>query len=150
MKTILPLLLLACALFGAVRLPAEPATTIAPSATETREMVALEKFLALDDAQLDEMQRAIARVRAMSPAERAKLRGQIAQFRQLPAAERQAWRQGWGQLPAELRDGWREMMQSATEAERAEIHRQLEAAAPGERIAVRRQLVDEFLRRRGK
>lgn len=145
MKTTLAKTILCLALVG---MPLRAAD--APAAPATGELVALEKFLTLDDTQLDELQRAIARVRAMSPDERAKLREQIAQFRQLPAAERQAWRQGWGQMPAELRDGWREMMQSADDAQRAEIRRQLEALPPAERGPARRKMVEEFLRARAR
>ncbi len=145
MKTLLLKTILGLALTGWPLVAAQP-----PVAPANGELGALEKFLALDNAQLDELQRAIVRVRAMTPAERAKLREQIEQFRQLPAAERQAWRQGWGQVPADLRDGWREMMQSADATQRAEIHRRLEAVPPGERVAERRKMVEEFLRNRAR
>ncbi|MBI2511838.1 MAG: DUF3106 domain-containing protein [Opitutae bacterium] len=145
MKTIHSTLILCLALAG---MPLRAAD--APATPAAGDLVALEKFLTLDDAQLDDLQRAIARVRAMTPAERTKLREQIVQFRQLPAAERQAWRQGWGQMPAELRDGWREMMQSADDAQRAEIHRRLEALPPAERVAARKKMVEEFLRTHAK
>lgn len=118
----------------------------APAGAPARELAGLEQFLSLSDAQLDELQAALARVRAMSPAERARLKQQIEEFRQLPAERQQALRQGWGQMPADLRDGWREMMHAADDAQRAEIRRQMDAAAPEERTAVRRRLVEEFRR----
>lgn len=141
MKTKTLALLLPLLLLGVPVLPAAE-----PSAAQAREMDALEKFLALDDTQLDEMQAAIARVRAMRPEERAQLRGKIREFRQLPAEQRQALRQGWGQMPEHLRDGWREMMQAADEARRAQVRAELEKAAPEEKNAVRQRLVEEFLR----
>ena len=118
----------------------------APADAPARELAGLEQFLSLSDAQLDEMQAALARVRAMSPAERARLKQQIQEFRQLPAERQQALRQGWGQVPADLREGWREMMHAADDAQRAEIRRQMEAAAPEERTALRRRLVEEYRR----
>lgn len=120
------------------------------AATETKaapaELANLERFLALSDAELDGLQRAIAHVRAMTAAERAEAREQIAQYRRLPAEERQAWRQGWGQMPADLRDGWRAMMQASSESERTAIRQRLEGLSPDERQVLRRQLVEEFRR----
>lgn len=113
-----------------------------------RELSTLEQFLSLDDAQLAQLQQAIARVRAMTPAERARLRAQIDAFRRLPAPEREQLRRGWGHEPAAVRDGWRDLMQSLDETGRAEIRRQLEGLAPEERTKRRRELVEKFLRER--
>jgi hypothetical protein len=122
--------------FAAARTEAGPAPDLA----------ALEQFLNLSDAQLDEMQAALARVRAMLPAERARLRDEILAYRRLPAGERAAIRQGWGHVPAEVREGWREMMQSLDPARRAEIQARLAQLPPAERTACRRELVERYLK----
>lgn len=113
-----------------------------------RELATLEQFLALDDAQLDQMQQAIARVRAMKPAERAQLRAKIDEFRRLPAGEREQLRRGWGHESSAMRDGWREMMQSLDDAGRAELRRKLDGLSPDEKAELRRELVEKFLRDR--
>lgn len=112
------------------------------------ELAALEQFLALGDAELAQLQQAIARVREMTPAQRAGLRAQIERFRQLPAPQREALRRSWGQETPEMRAGWREMMQSLDEPARAAVRRRLEAAKPEERLAVRREMVERYLRER--
>jgi len=81
---------------------------------ELKELASVEQFLGLTDAELDQMQQVLARIRAMKPAERIALRAEIEKYRQLPEAQRQQLRQGWGWMPREVQDAWREMMQSAT------------------------------------
>lgn len=121
-----------------------------PGQTASGELAALEQFLDLSDAELAQMEQIIARLRAMTPAQRSALRDEIAAFRKLPEPQRQQIRQGWGQMPAEIQAGWREMMQNATPERRAEIQARLQALAPDAKAAYRRQLVDEYLKSKSK
>jgi hypothetical protein len=116
------------------------------SPAELKEMAAVEQFLGLSDAELDQMQQVIARIRAMKPEERTALRAEIARYRQLPEPQRQQLRQGWGWMPPEIQDGWREMMQGATPERRAEIQAKLQSLAPDQKTAYRRQLVEAYLK----
>ena len=83
---------------------------------------------------------------AMTPEERAKLREEIAAFRQLPEPQRQQLRRGWGAMPAELQAGWREMMQSASPERRAEIQARMQSLPPDEKTRYRREVVEEYLK----
>ena len=121
--------------------PAPPPLRPAP-----QEMAALGHFLDLTDEDLDQMQRVIARIRAMDPAERAALRAEIEKFRRLPEAERHQLRLGWGALDPDLQEAWRRMMQAASPERRAEIQRRLQALPPEKKAALRRELAAEFLR----
>lgn len=120
-------------------------TTAAPALPAAQEMAVLEHFLELTDADLDQMQQVITRIRAMTPAERAALRREIRNYRQLPPQERQLLRQGWGAMDRKIQDGWRRMMQTASPERRAEIQALMQAAAPEEKNALRRRLVEEYL-----
>jgi len=135
--------------FGALLLVPIPARAgdEAPLRPAPQEMAALEHFLDLTDDDLDQMQRVIARIRAMKPAERAALRAEIERYRRLPENERHQLRLGWGGLSPQLQDAWRRMMQAATPARRAEIQQRLQALPPEQRAALRRELAEEFLRR---
>jgi hypothetical protein len=126
-----------------------PANTAA-ELPASREMAALEHFLDLTDDDLDQMQRVIARIRAMSPAERAALRLEVEKFRSLPAPQRHQLRLGWGALDERLQDGWRRMMQAATPERRAEIQARLQALPPEKKAAYRQELAEAFLRQEGK
>lgn len=128
--------------------PAAPGQAAAPRAEAEADLAVLEQFLTLSDAELAQVEQAVAQVRAMSPAERAALREQIAAFRQLPADERARMRQGWGGMAPEIRQGWREMMQAATPERRAEIHAHLQSLSPEERVEYRRRLVEAYWRER--
>ena len=110
------------------------------------ELAALDQFLNLSDAELAQMEQVIARVRAMSPAQRAALRDEIAKFRQLPEPQRLQLRQGWGWKPAGIQDGWREMMQGAPPEKRAEVQAKLQALTPDQKTGYRRKLVEEYLK----
>jgi hypothetical protein len=121
----------------------EPVPPLSPA---PQEMAALEHFLALTDDDLDQMQRVIARIRAMGPAERAALRAEIEKFRRLPESDRHQLRLGWGALDPDLQDAWRRMMQAASSERRAEIQRRLQALPPDRKAALRRKLAEEFLR----
>lgn len=125
---------------------AEPAAPAARSPAELKELATVEAFLGLTDAELDQMQQVLARIRAMSSAERAALRTEIEKYRQLPEAQRQQVRQGWGWMPREIQDGWRDMMQHATPERRTEIQARLQSMTPEARLEYRRQLVDEYLK----
>lgn len=137
---------LALALF-LVPIPAQtPSASASPTPAAAAELAALEQFLSLSDAELAQMEQVIARLRAMTPAQRAALRTEIAAFRQLPEQQRQQIRQGWGGMPAEIQDGWREMMQGATPERRAEIQARMQALAPDEKMRYRRELVEAYLK----
>lgn len=146
MKTNLTLvLLLGCLAVGPTVVAAgEPA--VPPLRPAPQEMAALEHFLDLTDHDLDQMQRVIARIRAMNPAERAALRAEIEKFRRLPETERRQLRLGWGALDPDLQDAWRRMMQAASPERRSEIQRRLQALPPEKKAALRRELAEEFLR----
>ena len=115
---------------------------------ELKELASVEQFLGLSDAELDQMQQVLARIRAMKPAERATLRAEIEKYRQLPEAQRQQLRQGWGWMPREIQDAWREMMQSATPERRTEVQTKLQGMTPDERMTYRRQLTEEYLKQK--
>jgi hypothetical protein len=139
----------AALLFAAIAGPlraAEPPAVPATSSAAVKDLTAVEQFLDLSDAELEQMTRAIERIRAMTPDERAALRQEIAKFRQLPEPQRQQLRQGWGWMPPEIQDGWREMMQSATPGRRAEIQAKMQSLPPDRKTAYRRQLVEEYLK----
>lgn len=121
--------------------PAPPAAS-----TSASELAALEQFLNLSDAELAQMEAVIARIRAMTPAQRTTLRTEIAAFRQLPEQQRQQLRQGWGGMPAEIQTGWREMMQSTTPERHAEIQAKLQTLTPDEKMRYRRDLVEAYLK----
>jgi hypothetical protein len=109
-------------------------------------MASVEQFLSLSDADLDQLQQVIARIRAMPAEQRAELRKEIAQYRELPGTQREQLRQGWGWMPREIQDGWREMMQQATLERRTAIQQELRALEPAAKAARRRQLVEEYLK----
>lgn len=141
MYPLVVLLLLAVAIWGRA---AEPAPATAPA--DVKEMAALEQFLRLSDAELDQVLQVIARIRAMTPEQRTAMRAEITRYRQLPEPQRLQLRQGWGGMPREIQDGWREMMQHATPERRAEIQARMQALPPEEKMGYRRQLVEEFLK----
>lgn len=128
--------------------PQAPRSAPAQSSGSAAELVALERFLDLSDEELAQMADAIARLRAMTPAQRAALRGEIAAYRQLPEPERQQIRQGWGAMPAEIQDGWRDMMHNATPEERAAIQSKMHSLSADERNVYRRTLVEAYLKNR--
>jgi prophage DNA circulation protein len=101
--------------------PASPSTTTADAAA-VAEFAAVERFLSLSNEQLDELQKAIARIRAMTPAERTALLERITTFRRLPASDRDAIRAGSGWLNEQDRLDWPRLMRSLNDAQRAEIH----------------------------
>ena len=128
---------------------------------ELKEMAAVEQFLELPDAELDQLLEVIARIRAMSPEQRVALRREVAAYRRLPAPEREQMRQGWGRMhsgmgmgsgwgrmPAEIQEGWREMIRDATPEQHASIQDKLQSLAPDERIAYRRRLVEDYLKQK--
>lgn len=106
------------------------------------DFLALERFLDMGDEQLDRIQHAIARVRAMSPEERAALHAKLHTYRQLPAAQRERLRTGW----RDERDqaDWQQMMRSLPEAGRNAIQTELQTLAPAERAARKHQLLEAW------
>jgi DNA-binding transcriptional MerR regulator len=123
-----------------------PTPTASTSSSSASELAALEQFLNLSDAELAQMEAVIARLRAMSPAQRAALRSEITAFRQLPEQQRLQLRQGWGGMPAEIQNGWREMMQNATPERRAEIQSRMQSLEPDAKMRYRRDLVEAYLK----
>lgn len=113
-------------------------------ATGDDEFAALERFLAMSDAELDAMQQAIARVRAMSPEQRAAFRAQLTEFRQLPAERRDEIRSGWGWHDAKDREDWRTMMRAKSPDERAVVQRELLALPADQRSARKHALLDAW------
>jgi hypothetical protein len=126
--------------------PAPAADRPAVPPVATQDMAAVEQFLCLSDAELEQLARVIERLRAMKPAERTALRAEIAKYRQLPEAQRQQLRQGWGWMPPEIQNGWRDMMQGVTPERRAEIQARMQSLPSEEKAAFRRQLVEEYLK----
>mgnify|MGYP002633918111 CR=1 FL=1 len=115
-----------------------------------KEMAALEHFLDLTDEDLDQMQRVITRIRAMTPEEKAALRLEMEKFRELPETQRRKLRQGWGALDEDLQVAWRQMMHAATPERRAEIQAQLRTLPPGKKGAYRQELAEKFLQQESK
>lgn len=152
MKTTHGLLIFLFALGVAVASAADPALA-APSGHAPgsgMEMATLERFLDLSDDELEQMQRAIALIRAMNPEQRAALRREVDKFRQLPDGERQQLRRGWGALEAGQQEAWRRMMHAASAERRAQIQAELQALPPDKKSDYRRRLTEEFLRQEGK
>lgn len=108
----------------------------------TEDLNALERFLDMSDEQLERIQQAIARVRAMSPEERTALHEKLHSFRQLPPAQRERLRAGW----RDNRDqaDWPAMMRSLPDAERAAIQTEIQALAPTERAARKHALLEQW------
>ena len=132
--------------FLAAPLAAQTPPVSPASSASVSELAALEQFLNLSDAELAQMEAVIARLRAMTPAQRTTLRTEIAAFRKLPEQQRLQLRQGWGGMPAEIQSGWREMMQSATPERHAEIQAKLQTLTPDEKMRYRRDLVEAYLK----
>lgn len=151
MKTSLRLSALLLVLLTGLLRAADPAPATPPSSTDKEvDLAALERFLDLSDDELDQMQRAIALIRAMGPGEKAVLRSEMDKFRRLPEAERRQLRRGWGAVEERVQEAWRRMMHTVTPERRAEIQRQLQALPPEKKADFRRQLAEEFLRQEAK
>ena len=99
------------------------------------ELAALDQFLGMSEAELSAVQKAVAKVQAMSPAERAKLRAALHSYRGLPEAKRQQLRCEWRDA-TEHRE-WSERMRAKTAAERAAMQAELQALPPEARAARR-------------
>ena len=148
-----PLRLLSYAwLLCAVAVLAAPPLAAAPAAGGKQnrgagpgdDFPALERFLTLSDEQLDRIQQAVAKVRAMSPAERAALHAQLHAFRQLPEAKRAQVRAGWGWQTEQDRVDWPPMMRSLPETERVRIQRELQSLPPEARAAHKHVLLEKW------
>lgn len=149
MKTILRVLVLpAVSLLAAAQnsAPQSPRPAPPPPSANADDLAALERFLALSDEELAQMADAIARVRGMTPAQRAALREQILSYRRLPEPQRMQMRQGWGWMPPEIQDGWRDMMQNTTPEQRAAIHSAMQSLPPDEKMRYRRKVVEDYLK----
>lgn len=108
------------------------------------DLAALDQFLAMDDAQLDQLQQAITRVRAMTPVERASLRARIVDYRQLPTEQREKVRAGWGWQSEADRNDWPLMMRSLPDAERSAIHTELQSLPPEQRATRKHTLLETW------
>ena len=141
-------------LLAAVAVSAQTPSTAAPApgsdkghwapGRENDDFPALERFLTMDDEQLDRIQQAVAKVRAMTPAERAALHTQMHAFRQLPEAKREQMRAGWGWQSEQDRADWPSMMRSLPAAERAAIQSELQSLPPERRPARKHELLGKW------
>lgn len=149
MKTnLFVIVFVSAAFFASAAVPLHAAEPPANQTATIKEMAAVEQFLSLSDAELEQMVLVIQRIRAMKPDERAALRQEVAKYCRLPDSQRQQMRMGWGWMPREIQDGWREMMQNTTSERRAEIQSKLQSLSPEERAVLRKQLVEEFLKQK--
>lgn len=150
MKTFIRILLFAGLFIPGLLYAADAPAPTPPVLPAGKELAALDQFLHLSDEELDQLQQVIARLQAMTPAEKAALRREMDKFRSLPDAQRRQLRQGWGALEDRLQDAWRRMMQSATVEQHAEIQQKLQSLSPEKKAEYRRQLAEEFLRQEAK
>jgi hypothetical protein len=114
------------------------------TAESPSDLAALEQFLGLSDAQLDQLMAALARVRAMSPQQRLAFAEEIRAYRRLPGEQRRQLREGWGRQGAESRDDWRRMMLALEPAARARVQEELQSLPPDERVKRRLELLEEW------
>jgi hypothetical protein len=112
------------------------------------DLVALDYFLTMSDAELDRLLAAITRVRAMSSEERAAFRQKMIEYRSLPEEQRSVIRQGWGWTDQADRDDWRTMMLGKSEAERSAIQKELQSLAPEARTDRRLEMLREWRKTR--
>ncbi|PTY06162.1 hypothetical protein DB347_11970 [Opitutaceae bacterium EW11] len=147
MKTSLALvvlLLAPVALFAQNGPPAHRGPGVHAALHAGDELAVLDQFLGLSNAELDQLQQAIARVRAMSPAERAALKEKIVAYRQLPENQRQQVRRGWGFENDQDRQDWPTMMHAKTDDERATVQKELQALPPEQRAARKHELLEAW------
>ncbi len=124
--------------------PAQTGQRLHATLRDNDDLTALDYFLSMSDTELDQLQTAIARVRAMSALERAAFREKIIAYRQLPENDRQQLRQGWGWQNEQDRNDWRSMMQSKTEPERSAIQTELQSVSPEQRTAHKHKLLEAW------
>jgi hypothetical protein len=108
------------------------------------DLAALDQFLSMSDAELDQLQSAIARVRAMSPAEREAFRQKMIAYRQLPEGERQQVQQRWGWQSEQDRSDWSIMMRSKTEPERSAIQADVQSQPSDQRAARKHAILETW------
>jgi hypothetical protein len=147
MKTIVILLSTILATIGLMAEGGPPPHTDSQARTATAasdDLAALDQFLAMDDAKLDQLQQAITRVRAMTPTERANLRHQIAEYRRLSSEQREKVRAGWGWLNDSDRNDWPQMMHSLPDAGRAAIQSEIQALPPEQRAIRKHALLESW------
>lgn len=111
---------------------------------ERHDLASLEQFLTLNDEELDRLQEALARIRAIPEEERADFAGRIVEFRSLPREERQRLRDGWGRQSDHDREDWRRMMRELTPRERRAVHEALEGLSPAEHTERRREILEDW------
>ena len=108
------------------------------------DLAALDQFLSMSDSELDQLQSAIARVRAMSPAEREAFRQKMIAYRQLPEGERQQVQQRWGWQSEQDRSDWSVMMRSKTEPERSAIQTDVQSQPSDQRAARKHAILETW------
>ncbi len=108
------------------------------------ELAALESFLTMSDEELERLETAIARIRAMPEEDRERFARQILTFRGLPGEERQRLREGWGRYGEGEREEWRIMMRELSPAERREIHESLQDLPAAERTERRLEIIEDW------
>ena len=137
-------LLIALLVLTGVQLPLRAQAQTDP----TKDLVAVEQFLQLDDEQLDQLIAALTRLRQMTPQQRAALATEVVKFRSLPEDQRRKIRDGWGGGRGQGRpadpEAWREMMGSLTPQERLHIQQTLQATPPQERERFRQQVLADW------
>jgi hypothetical protein len=141
-KQILSLAVALCFCGAVAAYGAEETATERPLSQQ--ELAALEQFLSLSDEQLDRIQAAVARVRAMSIEERKAYAEEIVRYRSLPREERAQIREGWGWQSAGDREDWRAMMQALTPEERRELHEAMHRLPHGERTEYRLKVLEKW------
>jgi hypothetical protein len=114
------------------------------------DLVALEHFLRLSDEQLDQLQAALARIRAMTPEERAAFAEEVLCYRALPGDQRRQIREGWGRQNRDNQDQWREMMQQLGPQQRDRIQSELQSLPPDKRTQRRLELLEQWRKRPAK
>ncbi len=110
----------------------------------SEDLVALDRFLTMNDAQLDQLQKAIEKVRSMTPTQRAVLKKQMLEYRKLPAEQRDQIRAGWGWQSEADRNDWPVMMRSKPEADRARVQAEIQALPPESRAAHKHDLLEQW------
>jgi len=98
----------------------------------------------MSDEQLDQLQKAIIRVRGMTPEARKGLLKKMADYERLPAEQREQVRAGWGWLSDKDRSDWPLMMHARSEDERNTIQAEIQSLPPAQRAARKHALLEAW------
>ncbi len=132
-KTRLTSLLLGCALLFSSSLLAENGATQNGDSEELAEIAMAGRLAAMDDAQLDRLEAAIAQVRAMEPEERAAIAAKAREMARNRNARVRENRQQWQQTPVRDRQATAERLRNMTPEERQAMREELRNLSPEER-----------------